>query len=237
LAVGAPQDIPRTRPGGSWSRPRSGWFESESGTRGHDLPSLPFSRKEILDIASLFPAPQVDVLTGEMAAEGRIKGLALTDYRIIHFATHGLLDERFPYRSALILSPMDGAEEDGRLQTREIYGLTMNAGLVVLSACQTARGRLEDTEGPMALARPFFFAGARSVIASLWQINDRATVQFMGEFYRSLVLGQTKAESLRAAKLRMLGSAWAHPYYWAGFLLQGDPSVLGVASGDRDRPQ
>ena len=231
LAVGAPQNDPGDRIGGSPSRRGLPYSDSRAGMRGHGFPSLPFSRKEVLDIAGLFPPANVVVLTGQSADEGRIKGLALTDYKIIHFATHGLLDERYPYRSALILSPPRGGEEDGRLQTREIFGLTMDAGLIVLSACQTARGRLEDSEGPMALARPFFFAGARSVVASLWQINDRATVRFMGEFYRSLALGRTKAASLRAAKLRMLGSAWAHPFYWAAFLLQGDPSALDKAAG------
>lgn len=235
LAVGSPQAGPRGRIGGSLTSQDRPASEIESGTQGHGLPDLPFSRKEILDVAALFPPTSVDILMGQQASEGRIKRLALTDYRIIHLATHGLLDERYPYRSALILAPTGAAEEDGRLQTREIYGLTMSAELVVLSACQTARGRLEDTEGPMALARPFFFAGARSVVASLWQINDRATVHFMREFYRNLALGRTKAESLRAAKLRLLGSEWAHPFFWAGFLLQGDPSALGGTATGRGR--
>jgi CHAT domain-containing protein len=167
-----------------------------------------------------------DVLTGESASETRLKTMALMDYRIIHFACHGSLDERFPFRSALILSSANTSEDDGLLQTREIYGLAMNAGMVVLSACQTAKGHLEKSEGPMALTRPFFFAGARSIIASLWPISDKATVFFMHEFYRNLILGRSKSESLRYAKIKMLDSSWGHPYYWASFMLQGDPSPL-----------
>jgi CHAT domain-containing protein len=151
----------------------------------------------------------------------------LNDYRIIHFACHGFLDERSPFRSALVLSDADAAGDDGLLQMREIYGLNLSADLVVLSACQTAAGRLERSEGPMGLARPFFFAGARSVIASLWPVNDQSTVAFMHDFYRSLAAGLPAGEALRDAKTRMLKSPWAHPFYWASFMLQGDPSAAG----------
>ncbi len=108
---------------------------------------------------------------------------------------------------------------------REIYGLSMNAELVVLSACQTGKGLLVGSEGLLGVARPFFFAGARSVIASLWTLNDQAAVVFMGEFYKGLIGGQTANEALRDAKKKMLGSKWAHPFFWAAFMLQGDPSA------------
>jgi CHAT domain-containing protein/tetratricopeptide (TPR) repeat protein len=194
------------------------------GEEGIRPSPLPFSRKEVLDIAGLFPPHSADVLAGAEAKEGRIKGMALRDYRRIHFACHGTLDEQNPARSALVLSPENSAEDDGFLQMREIYGLSMNAEMVVLSACQTAGGVLERSEGPMGLARPFFFAGARSVIASLWQVNDKATVVFMRELYRNLAGGRSERDALRSAKIKMLKSSWRHPFYWAGFLLQGDPS-------------
>jgi CHAT domain-containing protein len=88
---------------------------------------------------------------------------------------------------------------------------------------------LEGTEGLMAMARPFFFAGAHSLVASLWQINDRATVFFMHEFYRGLVQGRSASEALQKAKIRMLHSPWRHPFFWSSFLLQGDPAALAAA--------
>lgn len=188
---------------------------------------LPFSKKEVLDIANSLAAFGTDVLTGDAATEGAVKQWPLNDYRIIHFACHGFLDEGSPLRSALVLSDADAAGDDGLLQMREIYGLNLGADLVVLSACQTAAGRLERSEGPMGLARPFFFAGARSVIASLWPVNDQSTVAFMHDFYRSLAAGHPAGEALHDAKKRMLKSPWAHPFYWASFMLQGDPSAAG----------
>lgn len=226
LAIGAPEYAHQSVQGGVGVRSRPLRPLNLPGTPDIDLPSLPFSRKEVLDIAKLFPEPRADVLWGGSASETRLKKMMLKDYRILHFACHGTLDERDPYRSALVLSLTGAEEDDGWLQTREIYGLSLNASLVVLSACQTAKGLLETAEGPMALTRPFFFAGARSLVASLWQINDEATVHFMREFYRNLLLGCSKSEALRSAKLWMLRSAWHHPFYWASFMLQGDLSAL-----------
>jgi CHAT domain-containing protein/Tfp pilus assembly protein PilF len=228
LAVGAPAYAPQNRGGGLGVRSRPMLSRNPLGTPDVDLPPLPFSQREILDIASLFPAARADVLSGGLASESQLKRMTLADYQIIHFACHGTLDERYPYRSALVLSLADAAEDDGWLQTREIYGMSLKASLVVLSACQTAKGHLESAEGPMALTRPFFFAGARSLVASLWKINDQATVHFMREFYRNLLLGRSKSDSLRSAKLWMLRSAWNHPFYWASFMLQGDPSAIAV---------
>ncbi len=200
---------------------------------GIELAPLVFSKKEVLDIARLYPPDTVDILLGNAATEDNVKKLLLKDYRIIHFACHGFLDERYPYRSALALSLTDASGEDGFLQMREIYGLTMKAELVVLSACQTGKGPLERSEGPMGLARPFFFAGARSVIASLWPINDKASVVFMREFYSRLKGGYPANEALRGAKRKMLSSKWRHPFYWASFMLQGDPSATGTMARER----
>jgi CHAT domain-containing protein/Tfp pilus assembly protein PilF len=229
LAIGAPEYDLYYSGSGLGVRSRPLLPSDPFGIPDVDLPSLPFSQREILDIASLFPATRADVLSGGLASESRLKRMTLADYQIIHFACHGTLDERYPYRSALVLSRAEAAEDDGWLQTREIYGMSLNASLVVLSACQTAKGHLESAEGPMALTRPFFFAGARSLVASLWKINDQATVHFMREFYRNLLLGRSKSDSLRSAKLWMLRSAWNHPFYWASFMLQGDPSAIAVA--------
>ena len=125
-------------------------------------------------------------------------------------------------RSALVLTLDDNPEEDGFLQAREISNLRMNADLVVLSACQTGKGRLENAEGVLGLPRTFFYAGARSTISSLWKINDKSTAELMPEFYRYLAAGNNKARSLRLAKLNMLQSRFSHPFYWAAFILTGD---------------
>jgi CHAT domain-containing protein len=191
--------------------------------------SLPFSKREVLEIGKLFAKNERTILVGEKASEEAIKKLPLIEYRLIHFACHGFLDERIPFRSALILSLNAQQEDDGYLQMREIYDLTLNADLVVLSACQTGTGILERAEGPMGLARPFFYAGARSVIASLWSINDKTTVFFMKEFYRNLVEGYAAGKALQLTKIRMLNSAWSHPFYWAGFILNGDPTVVSIS--------
>jgi len=193
------------------------------------LAPLPFSEKEVRDISKLFSAGAVDVLMGDAASESSLKRLVLKDYRIIHFACHGLVNERYPFRSALALSRTETSEDDGFLQMREIYGLSMNAELVVLSACKTGKGLLVGSEGLLGVARPFFFAGARSVIASLWTLNDQASVVFMGEFYIGLIGGKPANEALRDAKKKMLGSKWAHPFFWAAFMLQGDPSTARMA--------
>ncbi len=228
LAIGGPNYDQAIANGEAVPLARSAGGGTSGRLDGMTLPPLPFSRKEVLDIAKLFSAGAVDVLAGDAANEANIKRLSLKDYRIIHFACHGFLDERFPLRSALALSQTKASEDDGLLQMNEIYGLSMNAELVVLSACQTAKGLLVGSEGPLGVARPFFFAGARSVIASLWTLNDRASVVFMGQFYKALIAGQPTIEALRSAKTSMLGSKWAHPFYWAGFMLQGAPSFGGA---------
>ena len=197
-----------------------------SGDETVELPPLPFSKREVQDIAKTLAARGADILTGNVATEGAIKQWPLKDYRIIHFACHAFVDEPSPLRSALALSASAAPGDDGFLQMREIYGLNLSADLVVLSACQTGAGRLEHGEGLMGLARPFFFAGARSVIASLWPINDKSTVTFMHDFYSHLIEGQSAVEALCDAKRNMLKSPRAHPFYWASFMLQGDPSAV-----------
>ena len=123
------------------------------------------------------------------------------------------------------LSAKGSTKEDGMLQMREVYGLVMNADLVVLSACQTGTGILERAEGVIGLTRPFFFAGSRSVISTLWPIKDKAARAFMLKFYDEFVCGKSIGESLRFAKIKMIRSSWSHPSYWAGFMLNGNPFI------------
>ncbi len=189
---------------------------------GFEFTPLIYSQKEVQQISRFFKKSVVDIYLGEKAKEDALKKTGLEDYQIIHFACHGFQDEQFPLRSALVLSLDDNSDEDGFLQGREIYHLRLNADLVVLSACQTARGRLENAEGVLGLPRLFFYAGAKSTISSLWKVNDRSTSELMRHFYSFLAEGKSKAQALRLAKLKLLNSKFDHPFYWAGFILSGD---------------
>jgi len=183
---------------------------------------LKYSGLETRGIASLFKASRTDAFERERATEDRLKSEPLTDYRIIHFATHGLIDDKKPARSSIILSLDQDHAEDGFLQMREVFDLKMNADLVVLSACQTGLGQFIRGEGIEGLSRAFFYAGSSSVLMSLWAVNDQATYQLMERFYRHLKSSENPMNALRQAKLEMIDSqVLSHPYYWAGFILNG----------------
>jgi len=186
------------------------------------LSELPYSQQEIKRIAALFPAEAGDLFYQKKATEDQFKALDLTQYRIIHLACHGLVSEQFPLRSSLILASRKGSPEDGFLTVREIYQLRLRAELIVLSACESSRGLVERIEGVIGLPRIFLLIGSRSVISSLWAVNDLATQELMLEFYRGFLAGRDKQEALRVAKLKMIGSSKSHPYYWAAFVLMGE---------------
>jgi CHAT domain-containing protein len=150
----------------------------------------------------------------------------LSHYRIIHFATHGLLNSERPELSGLVLSLVDenGRPQDGFLGLHEIYNLELPADVVVLSACQTALGKEIKGEGLVGLTRGFMYAGARRVVASLWQVDDLATAQLMKNFYRGMLKdGLRPAQALRLAQLEMLKQPrWSSPFFWAPFVVQGE---------------
>jgi len=183
---------------------------------------LPYSGREIIKISKYFPRKQRDIFINKNAKEEVIKEISLCNYKIIHFACHALVDEKFPFRSGLVLSFDEDSKEDGFLQVREICSLKLNTDLVVLSACQTGKGKLENGEGILGFPRIFFYAGAKSILFSLWRINDKSTAFFMNYFYYYLSQGNEKAQALRLAKLKMIESKFCHPFYWAAFVLNGD---------------
>ncbi|MEA2560150.1 MAG: hypothetical protein QOH06_1654 [Acidobacteriota bacterium] len=189
--------------------------------RGPGLAPLPFSGQEVKAIADLYP--QAEVYLGRDATEERVKSLG-PEARLVHFACHGLLDERFPLNSALALTvPEQGAEgqDNGLLQAWEIFeSVRLDADLVTLSACGTALGREMGGEGLVGLTRAFQYAGARSVLASLWSVSDASTARFMQSFYGHLRNGETKDEALRAAQMESIPDS--HPFHWAAFQLTGD---------------
>jgi CHAT domain-containing protein len=185
-----------------------------------------FSNEEAEFITTLAPRGSTLKATGfeanrQLAASGE-----LGRYRIVHFATHGLINSEHPELSGLVLSLVDenGKPQDGFLRMHEIFNLRLPADLVVLSACQTALGREIKGEGLIGLPRGFMYAGAERVVASLWQVDDQATAHLMQYFYRGMLKENLRpAAALRAAQLRMSRSSrWSSAYYWAGFVIQGE---------------
>lgn len=161
---------------------------------------------------------RVTLLTGAAASESAVKR-AMGSSRLVHLATHGLVSEQRPLASSLLLA--EGEGEDGYLRADEVFGLELNADLVVLSGCSTGLGRLSG-DGMLGLARSFLYAGTQSLIVSYWDISDVATVYLMDRFYAALGRGLRKAAALRVAQLEAR-RRYPHPSYWAGFVLIGQP--------------
>lgn len=191
------------------------------GRRGFEIGSLPHVGEEIADLARRLGPGKIDAYEGPQATEKALKGLDLKAYRLIHLACHAFSDDNNPLRSALLLAPGDGDEEDGYLQVSEMYNLGTNADLVVLSACQTGRGTIVMNEGNLGLPRVFFYMGARSVLSTLWPVYDNAGAAFMKSFYDAYFGGQGEAEAVRAAKKAMREKGFSHPFFWAPYVLTG----------------
>jgi CHAT domain-containing protein len=189
---------------------------------GGNLKPLLFARQEVLQAAGLAGQGAV-TLTGAEASESALKAQSLGDFRILHFAAHGLGNITEPDRAALVLAP-GSLTEDGLWQAREIRQSRIAADVVTLSACDTATGRLQGEEGVMNLARMFLVAGAKSVLATLWSVDDRSTATLMSRFYKHLGAGRPVAEALRHAQLDFLKEFgdYTHPYFWGGFSVIGD---------------
>jgi CHAT domain-containing protein/Tfp pilus assembly protein PilF len=182
------------------------------------LGPLPFTRDEVQAIASLMQPARVYL--GAEATEERAKAVG-PEARYVHFACHGLLDRRFPLDSGLALAqPAGNGGDNGLLQAWEVFErVRLDADLVTLSACDTASGREAGGEGLIGLSRAFQYAGARSVLASLWAVSDRSTAEFMRRFYAALKQGLPKDEAVQAAQK---GLRHQHPYHWGAFQLSGD---------------
>lgn len=187
---------------------------------------LPATRREAEAIAALAPAGGAFTALDFRASRRTALSGDLGRYRIVHFATHGVINAETPELSGLVLSLFDerGEPQDGFLGLRDIYNLDLGADLVVLSGCETALGREVRGEGLAGLTRGFMYAGAARVMASLWRVEDRATAELMTRFYRSLLAdGLGPAAALRAAQLAVRAERrWRDPYHWAPFVLQGD---------------
>ena len=197
---------------------------SESGLQ--DFVRLRFSRQEADQIVRFASESKRLAAVDFAASRASATSPELDHYSIIHFATHGLINNQHPELSGVVLSLVDeqGRPQDGFLRLYDIYNLKLQANLVVLSACQTALGKQIKGEGLVGLTRGFMYAGAPRVVASLWQVDDRATAQLMGRFYEAMLgRGLRPAAALRAAQVAMWKEKrWQGPHYWAAFTLQGE---------------
>lgn len=190
------------------------------------LRRLRFSRQEADAIARL-AGSDAKLKAVDFAANRKLATSdELGQYRVIHFATHGIINNNHPELSGIVLSLVDekGQPQNGFLRLYDLYNLKLSADLVVLSACQTALGKEIRGEGLVGLTRGFMYAGAPRVIASLWQIDDRASAEFMKRFYEAMLTQKLRpAAALRAAQISMSQDPrWHEPHYWAAFTLQGE---------------
>lgn len=189
------------------------------------LNDLPGTESEVNTIASLFREKNINsqIYLRAQANESAIKSNSLKDYSLVHFATHGIVDEESPELSRIFLQN-DSKTEDGNLFAGEIYNLEFNANLVSLSACQTGLGKISKGEGVIGLSRALVYAGAKNILVSYWSVADESTAQLMTDFYRKMLdnPAESYSQSLRKAKLNLLMlEKYKSPYYWAPFVLIG----------------
>ncbi len=203
--------------------PDFGGTNSLSNLRGTTLEQLPFTAEEVDRIDGLFDDSRTVTLTGQDATESAVRRAVLENsYRYVHFATHGLIDDDRPDYSALALSVGETPGE-GLLQASEIFNMSFDADLVVLSACETGLGQLIQGEGMVGLTRAFMYAGASSLVVSLWSVSDSSTASLMQAFYENLIAqGQSKTRAIQSAKQSLLADeSTAHPFHWAPFIFTG----------------
>jgi CHAT domain-containing protein len=187
---------------------------------------LPFTRNEAEQILAVAPRGANFKAIDFRANRAVATSGELSQYRYVHFATHGYADTSRGGLSAIVLSMIDehGNPQDGFLRTHDIYNLKLPAELVVLSACETGLGKEVKGEGLEGLTRGFMYAGARRVVVSLWNVNDKATAALMQRLYVGMLRSnKTPAAALRAAQIEMLRTRqWQSPYFWAAFVMQGE---------------
>ena len=201
-----------------------------AGTIGksENLPPLPNSETEVKSIDKVLTRTENKIITGQKADEATFKQEA-PSYAIIHLATHFIYNDDQPLYSKFAFSQSSQNEEDGFLQTYEIFDMKLNADLAVLSACNSGLGKLRKGEGLIGISRAFLFAGVPSTVMSLWNVDDKSTSKIMQYFYQHLEAGLNKKQALQQAKLNYLRSAQNYgkdPFYWAAFILTGDWSPI-----------
>jgi CHAT domain-containing protein len=190
------------------------------------LSPLPFTRQEAISIIKLIPQSQGLLALDFKANKATVTSPDLSQYRIVHFATHGLIDSLRPELSGIVLSLVDehGEPQDGFLRLHEVYNLNLPAEMVVLSSCRTGLGVEVKGEGLVGLTRGFMYAGAARLVASQWKVDDEATAELMTRFYAKIFKeGERPVAALRAAQIEMWRqNDWKSPFYWAAFMFQGE---------------
>jgi len=212
--------------------------ELPSVLRGGRLSRLTYSSIEADAISAAAPSGTSMIVKGFDANRETLMSSRIREYQIVHFATHAFLDRDHPELSGIVLTMVDpkGMRQNGVMPLPDVYSLNLSAELIVLSACQTALGKDISGEGFLGLTHSFLSAGSKSVVASLWKVDDRATANLMTSLYESMLKqGMSTGAALRAAKLKtMKEKQWRAPYFWAGFVLQGE-STNHIAVEDRSR--
>jgi CHAT domain-containing protein/Tfp pilus assembly protein PilF len=213
---------PFAAPGSLLTKRRTTETPRDPTMKSWSFEPLPGSGREASGIAGLYPGAAMSFSGAEADEETVTRNPAVATSRLLHFATHARIDERHPEYSALVFAPRGDA--DGLLQVHEIFNLRLSADLAVLSACQTALGKEVTGEGLVGLTRAFFYAGVPSLVVSLWNVTDGPTPELMLDFYKDLERLKDKAKALQAAKVAMIArGSYAHPSYWAPFILIGEP--------------
>jgi CHAT domain-containing protein len=189
---------------------------------------LPGTATEVKKILNKFTENQKQAVVkiNTSATERYFKNTDLDQFNIIHLATHGFVNSENPDKSGILFADPDDSPEDGILHTNEIYNLSLNTDLVNLSACETGLGKMAKGEGIVGLTRAMLYAGTQNLIVSLWQVYDLSTRNLMIDFYEHQIEqshNQYFSPSLRKAKLNMIKEGeYAHPFYWAAFILIGE---------------
>jgi len=201
----------------------------KAAPKGARLGPIPETRTEVALLGSLYGHSRSELLVGDQATEDKAKA-DMSHFKVLHFATHGILDEQDPLYSYIVLSRAAGSTEDGLLEAREIMAMSLTADIAILSACETARGRISTGEGVIGMAWALFVAGCSTTVASQWSVESESTTKLMIEFHRALLADNRQsgrigkaAEALREAQLKLLKTqTYSHPFYWAGFIVVGD---------------
>lgn len=198
------------------------------------LDSLPYSARELDSLVAIFGTDHAQLFAGADATAASFRTHDFKGDRYVHIAAHGLVDDRHPGNSELVLSPAADGRDDGRLPAGEIASMRIPADLAFLAACRTGSGKSFEGEGVMSLVQPFLVAGCRSVVVSYWDVFDRYAAELIPRFYRYHLEGYTNVHSLTLAKRDLLHSKSGlarHPYFWAPYVLVGDEDQTS-ASGD-----
>ncbi|MEL7004467.1 MAG: CHAT domain-containing protein, partial [Bacteroidota bacterium] len=193
---------------------------------------IPHAQAEVESISSIL---DTKILSNDQATEEAFKLLS-TNYGIIHLATHGLINDKHPLDSKILFAKnKEDSLSDGILYSHEILNMEINAEMVVLSACNTGIGEINEGEGALSLASSFFYSGAKSVVMSQWPANDLSTSKLMGSFYTYLDQGMTKSAALRQAKLDYIrdeSKIVTHPYFWSQFVIYGKNAPVKRDTGN-----